>query len=65
MVDKTDYMRATVALNNAESEQRQDNENLKTSFAFLKYQMGYPSGEELRLEYDSTKMENDTFIKCG
>jgi len=62
VVDKTDYMRATIALNNAEAELRQDNESLKTSIAFLKDQMGYPPSAELKLEYDSTQMENDINI---
>lgn len=62
VVDKTDYMRATVALNNAEAEKKQNIEMLKTSYANLKKQMGYPTNEELILNYDTTKMEKDIFI---
>ncbi len=62
IVDKTDYMRATVALNNAMAEQKYDKENLKTSYAYLKEQMGYPANEKLFLNYDSTKMERNIFI---
>lgn len=62
VVDQTDYMRATVALNNAMAEQKQDQEMLKTSYAYLKEQMGYPANEKLLLNYDTTKMEEDIFI---
>lgn len=62
VVDKTDYMQATIALNNAEAELRQDNENLKTSLAYLKDQMGYPPSADLKLAYDSTQMEKDINI---
>ena len=62
VVDKTDYMRATVALNNATAEQKQDQEILKTSYAYLKEQMGYPVTEKLLLNYDTTQMKEDIFI---
>ena len=62
VVDKTDYMRATVALNNALAEQKQDEEMLKTSYAYLKEQMGYPTDEQLILNYDTTKMEEDILV---
>jgi outer membrane protein TolC len=62
VVDKTDYMQATIALNNAKAELRQDQEQLKTSYAYLKEQMGYPLTGELNLNYDMTKMEDDIKI---
>ncbi|MCL5027861.1 MAG: TolC family protein [Bacteroidetes bacterium] len=62
VVDKTDYMRATVALNNAEAEQKLDVENLKTSFAYLKELMGYPLEDKLKLDFDRSQMENDIFV---
>ena len=62
VVDKTDYMRATIALNNALAEQKQDEEQLKSSYAFLKDQMGYSPKGELKLVYDTNKMENDISI---
>ena len=61
VVDKTDYMRATIALNNALAEQKQDEEQLKSSYAFLKDEMGYSPKSELKLVYDTNKMENDIF----
>lgn len=62
VVDKTDYERATIALNNAISQKKQAEEALKTSFAFLKQQMGYPSNASLKLDYDTTKMETEAVI---
>jgi outer membrane protein len=62
VVDTTDYLRATIALNNAKTEQKQDEEMLKTSYAALKQQLGYPPSYNITLSYDKTKMENDIFI---
>lgn len=62
VVDKTDYERASIALNNAKAQKKQADEAFKTSFAFLKQQMGYPSEAALRLDYDTTRMENDAVI---
>ena len=62
IVDKTDYMRATVALNNAKAEQKQAEEMLKASYAYLKEEMGYPISGNLKLNYDTAKMEQDIFI---
>ena len=62
VVDKTDYMRATIALNNAKAEKTRDEELFKTSVTSLKEQMGYPSGDKLKLVYNHNKMENDISI---
>jgi outer membrane protein TolC len=62
VVDKTDYMRATVALNNAKAEKKYDEESLKTSIASLKELMGYPSEGGLDLIYNKDSMENDTAL---
>jgi outer membrane protein TolC len=59
VVAKTDYMQATIALNNAKTDVRQDLEQLKTSYASLEEQMGYPPKAEIQLNYDMTKMEDD------
>jgi outer membrane protein len=62
VVDKTDYERATILLNNTVSQKKQFEELLKSRYALLKEEMGYPSGSDLTLEYDTTKMQNDAFI---
>lgn len=60
VVDKTDYKRATVSLNNAKAERTQNVELMKARDAFLKEQMGYPATGTLELAYDSTQMESET-----
>jgi outer membrane protein TolC len=62
VVDKTDYMRASITLNNALAEKKQDDELLKISEAQLKQLMGYSPGGDLKLDYDKTQMENDIYI---
>lgn len=61
-VDKTDYERASIALNNALAQLRNSKEQLKTSYAVLKNEMGYPAGKQLNLVYDTTQMEEQAFI---
>ncbi|MDP4172756.1 MAG: TolC family protein [Bacteroidota bacterium] len=62
VTDKTDYERASVALNNARAAKKQASEALKTSLAFLKEQMGYPSERNLAVQYDTTRMESELQI---
>jgi outer membrane protein TolC len=62
VVDKTDYERAVIALNNAEAEKKQNEELLQASYANLKNQMGYPANDDLSLSYNITTMENEVFI---
>ncbi len=59
IVDKTDFERATVSLNNANVELKQSQELLKARMASLKDLMGYPSLSPLALEEDSAAMAND------
>ncbi|MEP7277836.1 MAG: TolC family protein [Bacteroidota bacterium] len=61
IVDKIDYKRATIALNNARAQKRQDQENLDAKYAGLRNQMGYPAGKTLDLVYDSTQLEKDVY----
>lgn len=62
VVDKTDYLRATIAVNNAKAEKKRDEEEFKSSMASLKNLMGYPSESELKLVFDPSQMENDIYI---
>ncbi len=59
IVDKTDYERATIALNNAKAQKKSGEESLKAKYAYLKDLMGYPASKDLELVYDSTQMENE------
>ena len=62
IVDNIDYKRATILLNNALTEKKQNEELLKARYAFLKEQMGYPLQAGLNLEYDSTQIECEAFL---
>jgi outer membrane protein len=62
VVDKTDFKRATVSLNNAKAQRRQNVELLNARDAFLKEQMGYPASGKLELAYDSTQMESEILV---
>ena len=62
IVDKTDYMRATIALNGAKAERDQERELLKAREVSLKEQMGYPIGAVLNVTYDRTHIEQDAFL---
>ncbi len=61
-VDKTDYERAQIALNNTKAQKKHNNEMLKTSYANLKDLMGYPVKQDLSLKYDTAKMRGDIYI---
>ena len=62
IVDKTDYMQATIALNNAKADSIHVQEQLKSNIANLKQQMGFPPKGELQLNYNMTKMEDEVSI---
>lgn len=62
IVDKTDYMRALVALNNVKADRRQAQELLKARYVALKEQMGYPAEANLDLEFDSSPMALEALI---
>jgi outer membrane protein len=62
IVDKTDYKRATIALNNAKAQQKSGEESLKAKNAALKALMGYPDTKLLDLSYDTTEMEREIYF---
>ena len=62
IVDKTDYKRATISLNNAKAQRKQEQDQLTANYYFLKQLMGYPDSANLELQYDSTKLESDAVI---
>jgi outer membrane protein len=59
ITDKTDYKRATIALNNARALLKSNSEVLKAKQEYLKSLMGYPEKAELTIVYDSLQMENE------
>lgn len=59
IVDKTDYKRATIALNNTKALRQANEVLLKAKTEYLKYLMGYPVTGELNIVYDSLAMEKE------
>ena len=62
IADKTDYKRATIALNNANALRKSNNAALEAKMEYLKSLMGYPVSGDLTITYDSLKMENELFV---
>jgi outer membrane protein len=62
IVDKTDYKRATISLNNANAQKKFGDESLKAKYSYLKQLMGYPDAREFELSYDTVRMEKEIFI---
>jgi outer membrane protein TolC len=62
IVDKIDYKRATIALNNSKAQKRDYEEQLTAKYARLKYLMGYPQDGSLTLQYDTLQLERDAAL---
>jgi len=62
IVDKTDYKRATIALNNAKASKKSNEEALKAKTEYLKALMNYPETGVLAIIYDSASLENEIIL---
>ncbi|HEY2727714.1 MAG TPA: TolC family protein [Parafilimonas sp.] len=62
VVDKTDYKRAQISLNNAQAEKKQYEESLTAKSSVLKLLMGYPQEASFNLLYDSARQESEIYI---
>ncbi|HEX9512327.1 MAG TPA: TolC family protein [Puia sp.] len=62
LVDKTDYKRATISLNNSKATKKTDEEALKAKYAVLKQLMGYTGKDSILLVYDSAQMASEVNI---
>lgn len=62
IVDKTDYKRATISLNNAKAQKKFEDESLKAKYAYLKELMGFDNSKNFELAYDTVQMEKEVFI---
>jgi outer membrane protein len=62
IVDKTDYKRATIALNNSKASKKNNEEALKAKIEYLKAVMNYPEAGKLDILYDSTTLEKETVL---
>lgn len=59
LVDKTDYQRATISLNNSKASRKTAEETLKSRTALLKLYMSFPIDSSLLIFYDSTRMRDE------
>lgn len=62
VTDKTDYKRATIALNNTKALLKSNQEVLKAKVEYLKALMGYPATQPLDIIYDSLQMEKEVTL---
>lgn len=62
VTDKTDYKRATIALNNTKALLKSNEEILKAKVEYLKSLMGYPASQPLDIVYDSLQMEKEVTL---
>jgi outer membrane protein TolC len=62
VVDKTDYKRATIALNNATASKKSNQEGLLAKREYLKALMNYPVAADLDIVYDSTALEQEAAL---
>jgi outer membrane protein len=61
LVDKTDYKRATITLNNSKAEKKTNQEALKAKYEILKQLMGYTGKDSIHLVYDSAQMVAEVY----
>lgn len=62
IVDKTDYKRATIALNNSRASKKTNEEALKAKTEYLKALMNYPETAILDIRYDSATLEKEIVL---
>ena len=62
IVDKTDYQRATIALNNAMASKREIENGINAKIANLKFLINYPAEQPLSISYDSAVLEKEIYL---
>jgi outer membrane protein len=62
IADKTDYKRATIALNNARVAKKSNDEALIAKTAYLKALVNYPEQAPLDIRYDSAVLEQEIML---
>ncbi len=61
IVDKIDYKRAQISLNNTRADRKRALEAVTAKTVYLKELMGYPTEGPLSVSYDSLQMEREVF----
>jgi len=56
IVDETDYLEASITLNNTKAQLRQANENIVPQYAALKQLMGFPPEKQFNVNFDTLEM---------
>jgi outer membrane protein TolC len=56
IVDETDYLEASITLNNSKAQLRQANENIIPQYAALKRLMGFPPEKQFNVNFDTLEM---------
>ncbi|WP_234733031.1 TolC family protein [Tellurirhabdus bombi] len=59
IVDKTDYQRATIALNTTRAQHKQYVEQVGSKYEYLKQLMNYPISQKLPLEFDTLQLARE------
>ena len=62
IADKTDYKRATIALNNSRAAKKINEETIKAKIEYLKTLINYPETANLNIAYDSSQLENEIVL---
>ncbi len=62
LTDKTDYKRATIALNNSKALLAARQEAVKAKTEILKFFMGYPAEQDFNVQYDSVALEKEILL---
>jgi len=62
VVDKIDYKRATITLNNTKASKKSNEDMLVAKLAALKSLMNYPEKADLNIVYDSLQMEKEIVL---
>lgn len=62
IVDETDYLQATITLNNSVAQLKQANENITPQYAALKQLMGYDPEKDFNVNIDTAQMMADIQI---
>ncbi|MBE7173850.1 MAG: TolC family protein [Williamsia sp.] len=65
LVDKTDYKRAQIELNNTRADRKRAFDLINAKAAVLKQVMGYPTDQPVSVRYDSLQLERDALIDTG
>jgi len=62
VVDKIDYKRATISLNNAIAQKNGQQDSLQAKLSSLKLAMGYPNSAFLQVQFDSAQLQKELYI---